>query len=444
EGAIEIKNNTNVKLIMKIIDEKEKKVIVEGVGGLFSGIIAKMLPGLSVGQGFLFLTARPGELIIPKLVQIRESKLDLKEEREPTKGFEPKPNNIPKAGHPIRKFFPSDYYTPLQQRIYYILDANDGNIGFPELLKELGIERDRLNLELSKMEGVEIEDGRPKRVILTDDSWYLKGLENVAPSKDGMEIASEVILDYVGRGYYTVPVEQSPNFEVRPDMIAVRFEGSKLNYDDNIAIEIESPNELETHPEQVRKNMQKYLDPSMRDIKEVHIWTSGEAFPKLKEIYDSFLADNSIPAEYKSKVKIFAVKVKQKLESETKNKAEETGEFTDKGGEKPESIAQQEIAAQEAPNNEKQNEAQTISDTQGDGKLRSLTLKEVTIEILKEDKDYAIIKIGDKQYKVLKTDLELLKAAAKDPEFLDDVKLKENEILIQAAGTKKTIPLGHA
>jgi len=53
-----------------------------------------------------------------------------------------------------------------------------------------------------------------------------------------------------------------------------------------------------------------------------------------------------------------------------------------------------------------------------------------------------VIKIGDKQYRVLKTDLELLKAAAKDPELLEDVKLKENKILIQAAGTKKTILLG--
>jgi hypothetical protein len=73
-------------------------------------------------------------------------------------------------------------------------------------------------------------------------------------------------------------------------------------------------------------------------FKEIHIWTAEEKFDKLKEIYDSFMNDNSIPAEYKQKVKIFAVKLKQKLEqkaSETKNKAEETGEFTK--SEEPES-----------------------------------------------------------------------------------------------------------
>jgi hypothetical protein len=387
EGETEIKNNTNVKLIMRIMDEQEKKAIVEGVGGSFSGIIANMLPGLSVGQGFLFLTARPGELIIPKLVQIRESKLDLKEEKEPTKGFEPKPNNIPKAGHPIRKFFPSDYYTPLQQRIYYILNTNDGNIGFPELLKELGIERDRLNLELSKMEGVEIEDGRPKRVILTDDSWYLKGLENVAPSKDGMGIASEVILDYIGRGYYTVPVEQDPNLEIRPDMIAVKFEGGKLNYDDNIAIEIESPNELETHPEQVRKNMQKYLDPSMRDIKEVHIWTSEETFPKLKEIYDSFLSDNSIPAEYKQKVKIFAINKETvgKNEKTTTNNQIITTMITKANNQ------QEEVVKEAVPNN---------------GSAVKIMLGNVEIKVLQQDKEVSIIEFNGNKYIVKNKDLE--------------------------------------
>nr|WP_012386947.1 helicase HerA-like domain-containing protein [Sulfolobus islandicus]ABE99618.1 putative TraG protein [Sulfolobus islandicus] len=479
-GATEINSNTNVKLLMLVKDDKEKKAIIDSIGGQFASVMGNMIGQLAIGQGFLIVTAKPGELIIPKLVQVRKSELDEKNEKEPTKGFEPKPSNIPKAGHPIRRFFPSDYYTPLQQRIYYILDTNDGNIEFPELLKELGIERDRLNLELSKMEGIEIEEGRPKRVVLTDDSWYLKGLENVAPSRDGMEIAGEVILDYIDKGYYVVPVEQTPNLDIRPDMVAVKFEGSKLNYDDNIAIEIESPNELETHPEQVRKNMQKYLDPSMRDIKEVHIWTLEETFPKLKELYDSFLADNSIPVEYKQKVKIFAVKIKkQKLEQQTQKEQKtkrETGEFnaqqkheitdvitkrneittvsneTNSSSKKittvinsteniaasarPETgefAAKQEIAAQGAPitavnNKQQQNEAQTIAAT--DGKLGSLTIASLELQVIDIINGKAIIKINNNDYKISVKNLEDLKGLR---DLIVEAKIENNYLKIKTS-----------
>jgi hypothetical protein len=62
--------------------------------------------------------------------------------------------------------------------------------------------------------------------------------------------------------------------------------------------------------------------------------------------------DNSIPADYKQKVKIFSVKIKKKeieqKPKEEQKKVEETREFNGKREEKAESIAQQEIAAQGA------------------------------------------------------------------------------------------------
>jgi len=81
-------------------------------------------------------------------------------------------------------------------------------------------------------------------------------------------------------------------------------------------------------------------------------------FPKLKEIYNSFLSDNSISADYKQKVKISSIKLKKEIEQKSKEeqkKVEETGEFT----QKPESKAQQ--ATQGAPNNENKQQKRSTS-----------------------------------------------------------------------------------
>jgi len=75
--------------------------------------------------------------------------------------------------------------------------------------------------------------------------------------------------------------------------------------------------------------MLKYLN--ITDLfKEIRLYTDENAFEKLKKIYDEFMADTNISTEYKRKVKIFSVKIKQKEEQQSKEeqkKVEETGEF---------------------------------------------------------------------------------------------------------------------
>jgi len=222
-------------------------------------------------------------------------------------------------------------------------------------------------------------------------------LKGIVDNELGKKIAMKVMAKYISKRYTITSGRQEG--EIRPDFVTIPYDCSTFrpNYKDAISLEIESLNEVSVHPEQVKKNMIKYMQ--IKDLfKEIHVWTTEDMLPKLKEIYDSFLSDNSIPQEYKTKVRIFAVKLKQKLErkaTETKNKAGETGEFNSEGeeGEEPESKAE-EIAAQGAPNNEP--------------KLGSLTLKEVTIEVLSKENGGYIIQIYETKYYIKEEYLKIL------------------------------------
>jgi len=440
-GVLEhILSNTNVKFVMAQSSPRGQELAVK-LDKAFSGELQEVVPNLSVGEAVVFIRARPGEKTAPTKVLVEKvdqvgnegtvKQLASKTaEKYAPKGAEKKDSKT--MLNPILRY--CEMPKPLEQYVLYYIWKSDRHSAFQaDLLKDLGIDRDRLRSIIAQLQQdgyITIEKiGNKLKLQYNRGLFNLKG---IVENEEGRKIAMKVMVNYLKQGYTITRGKQEG--DIRPDLVAFVIDRSTFrpHYDEAIAIEIESPNEIDVHPEQVKRNMQKYI--VIKDLfKEIHLWTSEDKLKKLKEIYDSFLADNSIPQEYKTKVKIFAVKLKQKLEqkaTETKNKAEETGEFTK--SEEPESKAENKIVTV----------AQGAAANNANGKLGSLTLKEVTIEVLKEDTDYAIIKIGDKQYRVLKTDLELLKAAAKDPELLEDVKLKENKILIQAAGTKKTILLG--
>jgi hypothetical protein len=69
-------------------------------------------------------------------------------------------------------------------------------------------------------------------------------------------------------------------------------------YSKAIAVEVESCNEVETHPEQVAHN---WVKESVRDFAEVHTWTWDTCFEKLKLVYEKAGVDGA-------KVKIFSAK----------------------------------------------------------------------------------------------------------------------------------------
>ena len=432
-------SNTAVKVLMRTAGDDAENL--SGIDPAFSNEIKKILPKLEPGEAIMFMMPRKqGDPATPFKVKFDYTELKFDQEklntiikrmREHYK-VEEKKDDVTALVNPLFKYIEKP--NVLEQQILYniyVSRTENGNhsIYLVDLLKKLGVDRDKVENTINKLEAagyISVEKVKNKKLLV-----YGKGLfgdiKASAPSDEGRRLAMKVMLKYMKQGYYVAPAKQSPILESRPDLVAIPIDRATLRseYDRAIAIEVESCNEISTHPEQVVHNWRK---ESTKDFLEVHSWTYEECSDKLQQLY------NQLSDLEKNKVKIFSIKLKKEIEQQSKEEQKtkpETGEFTQKPESKESKQETVPALAQGAPNN-----------AQGNGKLGSLTLKELRIEVLKEDTDYAVIKIGDKQYRVLKTDLELLKAAAKDPELLEDVKLKENKILIQAAGTKKTILLG--
>lgn len=85
-------------------------------------------------------------------------------------------------------------------------------------------------------------------------------------------------------GYVVAPARQDPALPARPDLVAIPVDRSTWRplYSQAVAIEVETCNELEAHPEQVVRNWYK---ESTRDFAEIHVWAPGECFGRLEELY---------------------------------------------------------------------------------------------------------------------------------------------------------------
>jgi DNA helicase HerA-like ATPase len=420
-GVLEhVLSNTNVKFVMAQSSPRGQELATK-LDKAFSDELQEVVPNLSVGEAVVFMRARPGEKTAP--VKILVDKVNETGNEETARQLAQKtaerfaPREAGKKDtktmlNPVLRY--CEVPKPLEQYILYNIWKSDGHTAFQaDLLKDLGIDRDRLRSIIARLQ----QDGyiTTEKIGNKLKLQYNRGLfrlKGIVDNELGKKIAMKVMVNYLKHGYTVTRGRQEG--DIRPDLVAFVIDKSTFrpHYNEAIAIEIESPNEIEVHPEQVRRNMQKYI-PIADLFKEIHLWTSEDKLKKLKEIYDSFLSDNSIPADYKQKVKIFAVKLKQKVEqkaSETKNKAEETGEFNGKEREKAESISnnkQQEITIQgAAANNKQQKEAQTATNS----KLGSLTeaFEVRGIKVVRYN-DRATVVIDGKEYNITTLDYNYLK-----------------------------------
>jgi DNA helicase HerA-like ATPase len=420
-GVLEhVLSNTNVKFVMAQSSPRGQELAVK-LDKAFSDELQEVVPNLSVGEAVVFMRARPSEKTAPVKVLVEKVDKVGSEEtarqlaQKTAEKFSPKESGQKKDTkamlNPILRY--CEMPKPLEQYVLYYIWKSDRHSAFQaDLLKDSGIDRERLRSIIAQLQ----QDGyiTTEKIGNKLKLQYNRGLfrlKGIVDNELGKKIAMKVMVRYMSQGYTVTRGKQEG--DIRPDLVAFAIDRSTFrpHYDEAIAIEIESPNEIEVHPEQVRRNMMKYI--TIQNLfKEIHIWTAEEKLEKLKQIYDSFLADPSIPQDYKQKVKIFSVGIKQKAEERPKEgrKAGLTGEFNGKREEKAESIAQQ--AAQGAPNNkQQQNKAQTIaattaSNTQGNGKLGSLLkIGHLEFQVLDEVNDKVIVKTGDKDYKISKKDL---------------------------------------
>jgi DNA-binding MarR family transcriptional regulator len=338
-------NNTGLRILMNTgyQDDAEK---LAGFDPSFASDIKNTLPYLPPGNAVIILKPRGNEQILPFRCKIDFTPLKADADvlkkvnermREKYGKAKEETADVTELINPLLKYIERPP-KPLEQAILFYVWRNENHQVFQaDLLRDIAIDRDKLKKILAELQSdgmIDVQKEGNKILVKYDRGLFR--LKGVVSNEEGKKIALRVLKKYMSKGYAVERGKQEG--EIRPDFVAIKYEKStyKPDYSNVIAIEIESPNEIEVHPEQVKRNMIKYI-PIANLFKEIHIWTSEEKFDKLKEIYDSFMNDNSIPADYKQKVKIFAVKLKQKLEQKPKEEQKtkpETGEFI---AQKPES-----------------------------------------------------------------------------------------------------------
>ncbi|WP_016731335.1 type IV secretory system conjugative DNA transfer family protein [Saccharolobus islandicus] len=459
-------NNTGLKILMNTGYEDDANKLA-GFDPSFASDIKSTLPYLAPGNAVAILKPRGNEQTLPFKCKIDYTPLKADEEvlkkisermKEKYGRKNEEITDVTAIVNPLLKYMERPP-KPIEQAIlFYVWKNKDHQVYQADLLRDLAVDRDYLKKVLAELQSdgmLDVEKEGNKVLVK-----YVRGLfrlKGVVSNEDGKKIALRVLVKYMNKGYVVVRGKQEG--EIRPDFVAIKYEKNtfKPDYNNVIAVEIESPNEVEVHPEQVKKNMIKYM-PIKELFKEIQIWTSEEKFDKLKEIYNSFMNDNSIPQEYKQKVKIFAVKLKQKLEqkaTETKNKVEETGEFT--RDQQTESKAastqtntnlveskQQTVQGIANTNNNKQhqegapittaNEASannTTTNAQGELKLGSLLkIGQLEFQVLDEVNGKVIVKTGDKDYKMNRKDLVDLEGLK---DLIVEAKIENNYLKIKTS-----------
>ncbi len=465
-------SNTGVKFLMKMQGsdaEKFAEIFPE-----FKNELTKILPAQSVGQATIIVTPRkPEDKIVPIRVNVdwedfKKSKEAIEKIINKMKKYEAQnvsETDVTAMLNPILKYTEEKPDVLAKLILYYTFTSSceNGNhcIALVDLVRRLGIDRDRVDDTVAKLEAqgyLSVEKVKGKKIL-----QYGKGLfplKGIVENEKGKTVALKVIRKLYKEGLIVVPGRQEG--DIRPDFVGFSYDKSTMrpDYNSAIAIEIESDNELATHPEQVKRNMQKYL-PIADLFKEIRVYTSEDAFEKLKKIYDEFLADNSINDEYKKKVKVFGVKYKEEekkaVTKEGKARSEldvaKTGEFTrsgngaTKGGQSesksetkgPETEKIENIAAISsngkgpASENEKGSELTGEFTEQKESKpQRELTLAGIKLLIIDTTDTASIIKIDGKTYKINKNELEVLEGLK---DMITNAKIEENYI-------KFTTPLG--
>lgn len=451
-------SNTGVKFLMKMQGsdaEKFAEIFPE-----FKKELVKVLPAQSVGQAVLIVTPRkPGDKVVPVQVNLEFEELKKDQDRlqrvtERMKQYtveKIEERDVTSLVNPVLKYT-EEKPEVLPKLVLYKAFTSSCELGskciaLVDLVRELGIDRDRVEDAVAKLASqgyITVEKVKGKKVI-----QYGKGLfplKGIVKNKIGKRVALRVIRKLYNDGYVVVAGKQEG--DIRPDYVAFPYERDSLrpDYDSAVAVEIESDNEVSTHPEQVRRNMQKYI-PIASLFKEIRIYTSESVFDKLKDIYDSFVQDQSIPADYKQKVKIFGIEIKEK-EDEQKavyspvnsqnNGNGKGGSRPEKGGQKAQQYAiDSPVKESEFSHNEKspsvqghENEEKEASVTQ---KEETIVIKGVTIKVLSD-----VVEINGKKFKVLQSDIDFLK---KSKDFVEAITINDHEIILKVLNYKKTIPL---
>ena len=130
-----------------------------------------------------------------------------------------------------------------------------------------------------KMLDVVDDDNRNAKYVLSEDTkskYFTFNSSKIGSADDIPHITKKAVSSYLQKGYFLTIADQTvKKDEDRTDLIAYSYETDKA-----ISVEIESANELASHPEAVRKNMVKWESMGFAAY---HGWSTSDRIKKILE-----------------------------------------------------------------------------------------------------------------------------------------------------------------
>jgi DNA helicase HerA-like ATPase len=321
--------NTAVKIIMRVTDS-EDAAIVRGLDPDYSDEIYRSLPTLRTGQAIMFLSPQTGEdKLAPVLVEVGYPREYLEEGLTDERKKEAALASVcqrmrvyapPEASNqatelllnPVKYFgdrLPGRQEAKVERRLYEKVKTSglsrdeNSEAGSPwewtslsALAAETGIPGEELRAIVNGLIGEgkleldpeSVKPGTERRVRYRKGLFGALETESVrkatCPSREGLGIALAAWLELTDKGCGVVAADQSLPGS-KPDLVAVAYDAKgRPDLKRAIAVEVESPEEVRRHPEQVIENMVK---PSTYYFHEVQVWTLEDDIELVTKMRDS-------------------------------------------------------------------------------------------------------------------------------------------------------------
>jgi len=301
-----IYSNTGVKILMRTIGPDAERF--SRVDPHYSRELRHTLPALAVGQAILILTPRRGEDAAPVRVDVEPPS------RRP-RGFTPRPVFAPGEGsggggrvvellNPVLALLPGERLSPGEQLVLYRVwrasRAGGVAVEWSRVLAGLGLRRQRAEQARDSLAARGYIEAwkEGNRWLVRYVRGLFRGLKQVAPSKEGQRIAAKALAYYLEHGYYTVPARQGG--PAAPDLVAIPYDRAqlRLRYSEALAVEVESCNEIMTHPEQIARNLVKNWELIQQNvITRVEFWTTRDCTQRLQQTLHQAAKENQIPSD---------------------------------------------------------------------------------------------------------------------------------------------------
>ncbi|ALL00758.1 hypothetical protein Pyrde_0708 [Pyrodictium delaneyi] len=279
-------SNTALKVVFSVEGPDVDRL--KSIDPRFAEALEELLPSLATGMAVVRIRGGPGEERYPPILVRTDPAPPKRRELEEARGRLPR---FPPRGavsrpveellNPVLRYLPRERLSPVEQLVLYHVyvlsrGSSDGWAQWSDVRMRLGLPPKRAEAARDQLAARGLVEVRREgnRLLLRYRGGLFAGLRQVAPSDEGWRLAVAAVLYYLEHGYYVAPARQDPGLSAKPDLVAIPFDkaGLALRYSQAVAVEVETCNELSTHPEQVARNIEKH---GSTPFVEVHLW-----FPK--------------------------------------------------------------------------------------------------------------------------------------------------------------------